>query len=101
MKKISAWVGLLGFTAFFSLPPLSAAQPDPNPLKIQVESVVMGTDGQMRVRINGQYLTRHSEKDGVKVVDMDYQQVKVEVMGQQMTLKPHQTLTLERHDPAK
>ncbi|UQB43198.1 hypothetical protein JX580_04785 [Thiomicrospira microaerophila] len=70
-----------------------------SPLVIQVESVVMGTDGQMRVRINGQYLTRHSEKDGVRVIDMDYHHVKVEARGQQMTLKPHQTLTLETHQP--
>lgn len=75
------------------------AQESSSPLVIQVESVVMGTDGQMRVRINGQYLTRHSEKDGVRVIDMDYQHVKVEARGQQMTLKPHQTLTLEMHQP--
>jgi hypothetical protein len=100
MKSLSQSLVLLGLSSVFSLSVI-AAEPDLSPLKIQVESVVLGTDGQMRVRINGQYLTRHSEKDGVKVIDMDYQQVKVEVMGQAMTLKPHQTLTLERNDPTK
>lgn len=66
----------------------------PSPLVIQVESVVMGTDGQMRVRINGQYLTRQSEKDGIKVLDMDYDHVKVKAQGQILELKPHQTLKL-------
>lgn len=90
---------MLGFVALLPMG-LFAAEQSQTPLVIKVESVVMGTDGQMRVRINGQFLTRHSEKDGVKVIDMDYQQVKVEVQGQSMTLKPHQTLTLERNEPA-
>jgi hypothetical protein len=105
MKKIKTCLTLMGITAFLglnSVAAVAAAEKDANPLKIQVESVVMGTDGQMRVRINGQYLTRHSEKDGVKVIDMDYQTVKVEIRGQQMILKPHQTLTLEQHEtPAR
>ncbi|SFR61072.1 hypothetical protein [Thiomicrospira sp. ALE5] len=69
------------------------------PLVIQIESVVMGTDGQMRVRVNGQYLTRHSERDGIRVLDMDYDQVQVQAKGQTFWLKPHHTLTLENHEP--
>ncbi|WP_052501481.1 hypothetical protein [Thiomicrospira microaerophila] len=102
-KKILVAAALSSFVSLASLvsAPVWAASHSPA-LTVQVESVVMGTDGQMRVRINGQYLTRHSEKDGVKVIDMDYQTVKVEVRGQQMILKPHQTLTLEQHEtPAR
>lgn len=63
---------------------------------IQVGSVVMGTDGQMRVRINGQFLTRHSEKDSIKVLDMDYQQVKLEFEGREILLKPGQNWVAEQ-----
>ena len=58
---------------------------------IEVGSVLMGTDGQMRVRINGQFLTRQSEKDGIKVLDMDYRQVKLEFEGRELILSPGQT----------
>ena len=58
--------------------------------EIEVGSVVMGTDGQMRVRINGQFLTRQSEKDGIKVLDMDYRQVKLEFEGRELILSPGQ-----------
>lgn len=63
---------------------------------IQVGSVVMGTDGQMRVRINGRFLTRHSEKDGIKVLDMDYQQVKLEFEGREIMLSPGQDWVAEK-----
>lgn len=72
---------------------------DPKPLVIQIESVVMGTDGQMRVRVNGQYLTRHSERDGIRVLDMNYDQVQVQAQGQVFWMKPHHTLTLEDLTP--
>ena len=71
------------------------------PLVIQIESVVMGTDGQMRVRVNGQYLTRHSEREGIRVLDMNYDQVQVQAQGQTFWLKPHHTLTLENLEPTE
>lgn len=58
---------------------------------IEVGAVVMGTDGQMRVSINGQFLTRQSEKDGIKVLDMDYRQVKLKFEGQELILTPGQS----------
>lgn len=78
-------------TALLSLSTIHASEPK----TIHVESVVMGTDGQMRVRINGQFLTRQSEKDGIKVLDMTYETVKVEVGGQVLWLKPNQLFTLD------
>jgi hypothetical protein len=68
---------------------------DSKPLVIQVESVVMGTDGQMRVRVNGQYLTRHSERDGIRILDINYEEVQVTAKGQVFRIKSHHTLTLE------
>jgi hypothetical protein len=89
MKKwIAGW--MLGGLGMVLAPFVNAEQV----AKIQVESIVMGTDGQMRVRINGQYLTRQSEKDGVKVLDMDYSKVVLLVKGQHIEMKPHQTLNL-------
>jgi hypothetical protein len=77
----------------------NSALADSKPLVIQIESVVMGTDGQMRVRVNGQYLTRHSERDGIRVLDMNYDQVQVQAQGQVFWMKPHHTLTLEDLTP--
>ncbi len=76
---------LFGFTLCFS-----AAQAQTPPLTIKLESVVMGTDGQMRARINGEYLTRQSVKDGIKVLDINYQQVKLEFQVRQISLSPGQ-----------
>jgi len=74
---------------------VSASDLKKEPLVIQIESVVMGTDGQMRVKVNGQFLTRHSERDGIRVLDMDYHQVKVLAQGQTLLLAPNQTLILD------
>lgn len=92
MQRFLVWFLAL---SLFSIGAIAQPSEPLEPLQIQVQSVVMGTDGQMRVRINGQYLTRHSEKDGIKVLDMDYETVKVEARGQVFWLKPHQTLKLE------
>lgn len=62
--------------------------------EIYVESVVMGTDGQMRARINGEYLTRQSDKQGIKVLDMDYKSVTVRYQGKIYTIQPGSTLNL-------
>lgn len=56
--------------------------------EIKLESVVMGTDGQMRARVNGTYLTRQQVNEGVKVIDIDYQRVVVEYQGQKIYLAP-------------
>ncbi|AHF01717.1 hypothetical protein THIAE_08065 [Thiomicrospira aerophila AL3] len=82
-------------------PSVSDTSAATTPLVIQIESVVMGTDGQMRVRVNGQYLTRHSERDGIRVLDMNYDQVQVQAQGQTFWLKPHHTLTLENLEPTE
>lgn len=62
--------------------------------EIYVESVVMGTDGQMRTRINGEYLTRQGEKQGIRVIDINYQWVTVEFSGQLYKIKPGVTESL-------
>lgn len=77
------WVWAFVFS--LGLMPLSALAVEK---EIQLESVVMGTDGQMRARINGAYLTRQQVKEGVKVVDIDYQRVLVEYQGQIIKLTP-------------
>lgn len=76
-------LGLSGVTLYASEPKI-----------IEVGAVVMGTDGQMRVSINGQFLTRQSEKDGIKVLDMDYRQIKLQAGEQVFLLTPNQTLNL-------
>ncbi|MBE0494159.1 MAG: hypothetical protein IBX48_07435 [Thiomicrospira sp.] len=83
---------ILALTLGLSWTNIQAAEPTKT---IQIESVVMGTDGQMRVRINGQFLTRHSEKDGIKVLDMDYKRVQIQVGEQVLWLTPHQTVSLK------
>lgn len=79
---------LFGFTLLSS-----AFQAQTSQATIKLESVVMGTDGQMRARINGEYLTRQSVKDGIKVLDINYQQVKLEFQGRQINLSPGQIWT--------
>ncbi|MFA6698759.1 MAG: hypothetical protein WCS28_01205 [Thiomicrospira sp.] len=53
---------------------------------VYVASVVMGTDGQMRAKVNGAYLTRQQQKDGFVVLDMDYERVLLEYQGEQVCL---------------
>lgn len=94
MKRLGTMLFILGLSVQL---PLQAAEPK----TIQIESVVMGTDGQMRVRINGQFLTRQSEKDGIKVLDMDYKTVRLKVGEQVLWLTPHQTLVLTDTSPSE
>lgn len=77
---IAALLGLSGT--------LTSVQAQNNATSIKLESIVMGTDGQMRARINGEYLTRQGIKDGIKVLDMDYRQVKLEYKGREIHLSP-------------
>jgi hypothetical protein len=73
--------------AWFFMLPLWPAKAE-EVASVSVSSVVMGTDGQMRARVNGSYLTRQQQKDGFRVLDMDYQRVVMDYKGQRIVLKP-------------